>query len=135
MKSGLRQRRILLIVTAALALFQVMAALRLIFTPAEILQQTHLVIPLEMLLSLFWAGAFARITFVLLRGKLNAVRYTYGLIGLFLLASSLRLAIFIQSEYDRQRLPFLIAAVFVLIIVLIVAARRASPQKQIEGDF
>lgn len=62
-----------------------------------------------------WALGFAAITLALVKRRPNALRYCGWMLLGFMLYGLLHLAIFARADYDRQRLPFLIA-VFVIIL-------------------
>lgn len=62
-----------------------------------------------------WALGFAAITLALVKKRPNALRYCGWMLLGFMLYGLIHRAVFARADYDRQRLPFLIA-VFVIIL-------------------
>lgn len=114
------------LISAILALYQIILAIRVF-----ILQQTfsdwQTLSPLwQGLLAVIWGVLFTGSTIELLRRKIDAVRYTSWLIIVFLVTGLMKMIIFTQGDYFRQRLPLLITASFILVVMLIVNLRQRS---------
>lgn len=122
-----RRPRRLILITACLTLFQLGAVLRALQVPANLTAQISLPLPLEIVASGFWALVFALLTLNLIRLKAYAQRSTpWAIIG-FIAYSAIRLLIFAQADYDRQRLPFLfISSAIILLIPVAYLLRRST---------
>ncbi|MFN8373104.1 MAG: hypothetical protein U0694_09545 [Anaerolineae bacterium] len=113
-------------ITFALALFQFGAAYRAATTPPPLAAVVALPLGLELVLSGLWALLFGSATFALLRQKSRAVFRALMLISVFIIYSAVRLLLFAQADYDRQRLPFLFIIVILLLIFPVIYLIRRS---------
>jgi hypothetical protein len=127
--------RWLAVLPLLLAVFQVNMALRALQTPGEIAAQTALPLPLDALASGVWAFFAVWAGWRLLRGRPGG-RQVFMLFAGFTLYSVLRLALFTQAGYDRQRLPFLVIAALVAWTVLIFSFLLTQPMRlqSVSGD-
>lgn len=117
----------LVLLAAALALFQLASAGHALQIPPEI--RTHLSLPpaLNFVAGLLWALLFGFGTATLVRGNSRAHHYIAWVLLGFILYSTARLFLFAQSDYDRQRLPFLIVlALFISAIPAAYLLRRPN---------
>ena len=105
----------LILLLAALALFQAGAALQAITTPPEIAAQIRLPLGLQFVAGTLWALLFAFITVNLVRRQTQTLT-TWALLG-FVTYSLLRLLLFTQADYDQQRQPFLILITLVILVI------------------
>jgi hypothetical protein len=112
-----RRPRRLILLTACLALFQLRAAAHTLQIPADLAGQISLPLPLEFVASAFWALLFALCTLKLIRLEGDAQRRIFWAIIGFITYSAVRLLLFAQADYDRQRLPFLFITNAMLITV------------------
>jgi hypothetical protein len=104
-------------IAGILAIFETGAAIRSLSIAPGLAAQVSLFIPLEFAASVAWVWLSAFVTYTVLRGKPRAVQYAAWLLigwGIYHLA---RLAIFVQADYDRLRLPFIGVAAFIAFIV------------------
>lgn len=112
------KRRLFIALIAALGLAQLIGALRAATLPPELAAQVSLSLLLEFLLGVMWAGIFWTCVYLhLARPKVFALRLTLIALAAFAVLSVARLMVFVQAEYDRQRLPFLIVALSVILAV------------------
>jgi hypothetical protein len=59
----------------------------------------------------------AFVTYTLIRHKPRALQYAAWLVIGFVTYSLARLLIFVRADYDQQRLPFLLIAAFIALII------------------
>src|SRR5215813_11069325 len=111
-----RRSRVLLVLTAALALFQAGAFLQVFQIPADLAAQISLPLPAQAVASAFWAVLAVIVTVMLWQRRPNAKRLAVSLLVAFSIYSLIRLLLFTQADYDRQRLGFL-----TLLIALVAA--------------
>lgn len=109
-----RRRWWLISLTTLLALMQTGAAVRALTPPPVVTTATRLSLPLEFGAGVGWALLFAAITVNLLRKR--AVRPGVLAVSAFLLYSTLRLLLFVQADYDQNRLPLLAAVTLCLMV-------------------
>ncbi|MGB1286295.1 MAG: hypothetical protein ACPG7F_07180 [Aggregatilineales bacterium] len=105
-----------LFLTVIFALFQITNAFTVLQHPEAITAFVSSPVWLNSTLSLLWAGLFGFAALRLVRMRQNAIGYTVRLFMLFAAYSLLRLILFTQADYDRNRLPFLIIIVLMLLI-------------------
>jgi hypothetical protein len=130
-----RRPRLLLGLTAGLALIQGMTALRTVQVPAALVPQIALPLPLQFVVSIGWCLCFAVMTVRLWRRAAGAVWWSWVLIGAWSIFSSLRLLFFTQAAYDRGRLPFLMIVILGWLVVVglqLRAATRSAIQQRSE---
>ena len=114
----------LIVLTAALALFQAVAAARTFTVPPQLTAQLSLPLPLEFVAGLWWALLFTFITVNLVQTRSQAVRWTGWALAGFIVYSFVRLLLFTQADYDRERLPFLLVLTLLSVIVVALLLRR-----------
>jgi hypothetical protein len=110
----------LILITSLLALSQLYAVLYILRLPAEIAQNLNLPLIIQISVSALWALIFVWADISLIRQRPRAVNRILYLIAVFVVYSLLRLLLFAQSDYDRQRFPFLLALVIFCTICFIV---------------
>jgi hypothetical protein len=124
-------RRWLAAITGLLAFVEAGAAIHALNIAPGMAAQVSLSIPLEIAASVAWVLLSAFVTYMVLRGKPRPVHYAVWLLIGWSLYHLARLAIFVQADYDRQRLPFVAFAALVVLIfptVLILRPLRAAAQ-------
>jgi hypothetical protein len=128
----------LILLNAFLALFQLASALRALQIPPDLAARLSVPIPLEAAAGLAWAALFARASAFLVKRRTDALRYSAWVIAGFLAYSAARLALFARADYDRQRLPFLLAAsgvgVVTLTVLLFRSMRTRSRENRQDGS-
>jgi hypothetical protein len=103
-----RRRWWLIAGTGVLALIQAGAVLHFLQLPPDLAARTSLLLPLEVLLSGLWALIFTMVAINLVGNPLRPrLIWAYPA---FVTYSALRLFIFVQADYDRNRGPFVILA-------------------------
>ncbi len=118
----------LIILTGALAMFQAVAAVRALHVPAALAAQINLPLPLEFVAGGLWSLLFTFITVNLIQTRpLAARRAGWAIIG-FIIYSAVRLLLFAQADYDRERYPFLLLLT-VLISAIVAAALLRRPSQ------
>lgn len=112
-----RYRRWLIALALLLVLFQTGAVWRALTVPADLAALVSLPRAFEVAAGTTWALAFALVAWTLLRRHpRGCVFLAWAIIG-FTLYSLGRLAVFARADYDRQRLPFLVVATIVVMMV------------------
>jgi hypothetical protein len=133
MRTGCRYR-LLMLVTALLALIQIGAAWRALQVPPALAEQVSLPLPLEFVGGLLWAGVFAVLTYWLVRRRRGAARLVAAVLGVFALYNGVRWLLFTRADYDSERLPVLLAAmsVFVILVGVVVWRRPQQMEKSLD---
>jgi hypothetical protein len=122
-----RRPRRLILLTLFLSLFQFGTALQALQIPANLAASLSLPLPLEFVTSGFWTLLFALFTLKLIRLETDAQHHTTLAIIGFIIYSVVRVALFAQADYDRQRLPFLFTInAFILLIMAACLLRRST---------
>jgi 4-amino-4-deoxy-L-arabinose transferase-like glycosyltransferase len=111
----------LIIVMLLLTLHQIGAILHALQIPSETAQSLSLPPSIQIIAASFWALIFAHTTISLLQRRRQIVKRAFLQIAVFIGYSVLRLFIFAQSDYDRQRLPFLLALTLPFAVLLLCA--------------
>jgi hypothetical protein len=75
--------------------------------------------PVDALGQLVWAMLLGWVAWSLLRGVPQAVNRSIWLLSVFIIYDVLRLLAFSQADYDRQRLPLLLALIPLVLIILL----------------
>jgi hypothetical protein len=120
---------LLTLLTILLALMGAGTAIQALRLPPELAAQVSVVLPVEVIAGMLWAGLFSLITWRLLRNKRSAVRLTAWALLAFAGYSVVRLLLFARADYDAGRLPFL----WVTLGIILVAAgflRAVAPWRQ-----
>lgn len=116
--------RYLSLLTLGLALFQAGAAYRAATTPPALASVVALPLGLEFVLSGIWTLLFSYAAFALIRHQSRAVYRAIMLMSVFIIYSVARLALFVRADYDRQRLPFLLIVVILILIFPVIYLLR-----------
>jgi hypothetical protein len=115
-----------------LTLVEAGTAIRALQVPDDVAARVHLLLPLEFVAGLVWTVVFALATIVLVQQRPRARSFTAWSLVLFACYNMLRWLAFVQADYDRQRLPVLLLAVFTFVLSLVAYGRRhrrAQPLK------
>jgi hypothetical protein len=114
--------RLLAALLIALALFQCAAAIRAATRPPAVTAAISVLPAFEIIATLAWGALAGLALFRLVRTRRAAMGC--AVIAAFVAYSAFRLAAFARADYDRDRLPFVFASAALVVVVLIVAARR-----------
>ena len=115
--------------TGLLALIHAGAAWCAVQLPQEIAPLVSLPMPLEFIAGVTWAGFFAFLTFRLIRRHPRALRQSAWLLIGWIAYSVARLVIFARADYDQQRLPFLVVAAAIILLIPTVFVLRPTTQR------
>lgn len=119
-----RRRRWLIALALLLALFQAGAVWQALTVPADLADQVSITRPFEVIASTAWAIGFALAAWALLRRHpKGGIFLAWSIIG-FAVYSLGRLAVFARADYDRLRLPFLVVATIVVVMVPVAYLNR-----------
>ena len=94
--------------TCLMMLYQIAWMLNVLQLPDDLKAQISLSVPLEVIVSLVIVILFTFGLYALVAKREWAIRYTIGVFGLQIGYTLLRLILFADADYDRQRLPFLL---------------------------
>ena len=132
-----RERQVM-VITAALAAFQFVAAYRALTLPDLLAAQISLVLPLEAVAALAWGLILSAATWrVAWHRSRNLRTGVYALVA-FVVYSLARLFVFTRADYDVHRLRFLTVVTILELIAGVVylmrpVVRRAQPTEKIYG--
>jgi cytochrome bd-type quinol oxidase subunit 2 len=104
------------LLTLGFALFQLGVIIRNATLPPELAAVVTLPLGLEFILSIVWLLLFVDVTFALMRKNPPPVNRAVWLICVFIIYSVARLVLFVRADYDRQRLPFVLIVVILMLI-------------------
>jgi len=124
-----KRSRLLILLTALLAVVQLGTAVRALQIPDALVSQISLPVPLEFIASLLWMLLSLTVLVILWRRERRARLYAAWLAVGFSIYSLFRLLLFSQADYDRGRFPFLLIVIAVLLILpvaYIVRSRRMN---------
>ena len=107
-----------LIVLALLVIYHIVDMIRVLRFPAEFADSLSLPVPLRLMTGVTWGLLFAWSMLDVVKRNPASVNRARYLLVLFVLYSVVRLLIFTEADYDRQRLPFIIAVLIVLLIII-----------------
>jgi hypothetical protein len=122
-----KRARLLMMLTALLAVVQVGATVRALQVPDAVAARISLPLPLEAIASLLWVLLSLGVLALLWRRERRARLFAAWLAVGFSIYSLIRLLLFSQADYDRGRFPFLLVVIAILLILpvaFIVRARR-----------
>lgn len=111
----------LIVIIIFLLLFQIGAAVNGLRIPLEETDALSLPPSVQIVSGVLWALIFGQTAISLLRRNPLALKRAFLIVVGFIAYSVLRLLIFSQSDYDRQRFPFLLAITLVFAVLLVVA--------------
>lgn len=131
-RTGDKKRRGLAALMTLLVITQAGFVVRLLRLPDGVGGDLALSPIAQMIGAGFWALIFAWAAYSLLSGQRRGVNRALWLVIGFILYSVLRLLLFAQADYDRQRFPFLIVVsaaglVFIVSVHLVRKALVARP--------
>lgn len=129
-----RPRR-LIILCGALALFQAGAAAQALTLPPAAAELVSLPLALQFVAGGVWALIFGCIVVTLIQTQPHSRRWAWWAVAGFATYSVLRLLLFAQADYDRERLPFLLLLMFsFLAITAAYTLRRSSNGEMTYGS-
>jgi hypothetical protein len=123
----------LIIVMLLLTLHQLGAILHALQIPPDTAQFLSLPPGAQVIAAGFWALIFGHTAISLLQCRKNTVKRAFLQIVVFIGYSVLRLFIFAQTDYDRQRLPFLLAPTLLFAVLLLCAQAFTNRRSQRSG--
>lgn len=97
----------LIALALALAFMELGALAHIMSVPGDLIAQISLSVPLEIAADSLWALIFTVMAVNLLRSRATPVRWI--IVG-FTTYSTVRLVVFARADYDHNRLPFLVVA-------------------------
>jgi uncharacterized membrane protein YhaH (DUF805 family) len=126
-----RHARWTLLLTSVLAAVQIVAVFQALRPPANRVSSS---IPAgaQAVVSSLWALAFLAGAAALIAHRPHALKRVLWLMCGFLFYSVLRLVVFTRADYDRQRLPLLLAVSILVLIAL--ASAYFSQRKRLRND-
>ena len=117
-----RRSRVLLVLTAGLALFQAGAVIQALQIPADLAAQISLLLPVQLIANLIWTMLAGVVTVIQWQRRPNAKRLAVGLLLAFSIYSLIRLLLFAQADYDRQRLGFLTLLIGLIAVITVIGS-------------
>jgi putative exporter of polyketide antibiotics len=115
----------LLFILAILSLYQILFAFRVLIDRGLYGDNLSLSPVIQAGMALLWAILFLIAVLGLARGKRFGLGYSAWLIISFVVYNVLRVILFAQADYERNRIPFLVmGAIMILIIPVLVLLRR-----------
>jgi hypothetical protein len=119
-----------------LFLVQVGTIIELLTLPPDIVNELYFSRNAQMMIAVTWASVSLWVIMGIVRGKTYYSKHGLWIIYGLIVYSLLRLVLFAQADYDRQRVPFLVVLLgifFVLGIVAryirVVVLRRSTNEK------
>lgn len=97
-----------IILTCFILLYQIVWLMSVLQLPDDLKTKISLSLPYEIITSAVIVTFFTIGLRALILTRAWAIRYTLGGIGILWVSILLRLILFAEADYDRQRLPFLI---------------------------
>lgn len=130
------RERQLMVVTAALAVFQFGAAYRAMTLPSPLAMQVSLMPELEFVAALVWGVLLSAATWRVAWYQPRNLRTGVYVLVAFAVYSVARLLVFTRAEYDHNRLRFLTVLTILALIAAVVylmrpVVRRRQPTEKI----
>lgn len=132
--SGSASRLWLIILTCIMMLYQIVWIGRVLSLPDNLKERISLVVPLEVAISILFVTLFTYGLRALIVRTTYAVRYTIVILGLLIGYSLLRLILFAEADYDRQRLPFLVILFSIVCCLVLLPELFRRLHKFIKGE-
>lgn len=114
--------------TVLLTIIHIGAAWRTLQTPPDLAVVVNLPLPLEFAAGVTWGLLSALVTITLVRRNPRALHFAGWLLIGLLVYNAARWVIFVRADYDRQRLPFLLALATILLLILTALVLRPAAQ-------
>jgi hypothetical protein len=131
----LRLARWLLLALFLMVIFQINALWRTLTMPADLAAFVSLARPLEFVTAGVWAMLALLAAWRVCRRAAGARRFGVGVLVGFSIYSVLRLFLYVNADYDRGRLAFLLVLACIPLIVVAAARLRSRLSlKKINGD-
>lgn len=106
-------------VVLALAIIQGLGFVRSLRLASDIADTLSVSAALLATLQLAWSVALAWVGWGLLRCQRQAMNRSIWVLTVFIIYSALRLVVFSEADYDRQRFPLLLALTLLMPIILL----------------
>lgn len=106
-------------VVLALAIIQGLGFVRSLRLASDIADTLSVSAALLATLQLAWSVALAWVGWGLLRCQRQAMNRSIWVLTVFIIYSALRLLVFSEADYDRQRFPLLLALTLLMPIILL----------------
>ena len=123
----------LILYQSAIVLFHILSVWNVLNLADDVSQRLTIPLPIELVMSLIWAGLFAWGIIALIRHKSYAIRYTGWMTVGWLMYCWLRVAIFARADYDQQRLVLstgLTLLIVLPLVVMLIQRPKRSPQNK-----
>lgn len=99
-----------------MALYHGLGIVHVMQLPENVAGQLSFPPALQIIIGIFWITLSGIVWVRLVRRQSQGVRFAIWLIVGFLIYSGLRIVLFSQSDYDQQRVPFLLVSVISIIV-------------------
>ena len=107
----------LFIFTLILGLYQILFASRVLLHTGFNLDSWSLSAFIQLIMAILWVGLFVHALIKMGKNRPNALRYSSWLIVIFVFSRLIQTILFVQADYDRNRLGFLIMVTLVILAV------------------
>lgn len=124
----------LIMFSCFMILYQILWISRVLTSSDRLQEQLKLNIPLEIANSILFVSLFTLGLRALIVRADYAVRYTIGVFVGLIGVTVLRLMLFAQADYDRQRLLFLVLFIGIVSCLFVLPYLLRQLHKQIKGD-
>jgi len=123
-----------IMMTCFILLYQIVWLISVLQLPDDLKDTVSLSVPFEVIVS----GAIVTFFTVGLRALILtrpwAIRYTVGVIAVLWMTIILRLIVFAEADYDRQRLPFLVFITIVVCGLMVLPKLVKTIHKSTKGE-
>jgi len=120
--------------TCFMILYQIFWVVRVLQLPHDLQQQISLSVPLEVFVSILIVTFFTYGLRALIFNRSWAMRYTIGVFCFQMGYSVLRIIVFAEADYDRQRLLFLIIVFSIVCGLLMLSKLIKHLHKPTKGE-
>ena len=121
-----KSRWLFVALSVIVILAQLRAIIRLLNVPADLVIQTSLILPLELLAGGGWTLLFSITAVNLARKRPHAMRWNLWALCGFFIYSAARLFLFTQADYDRNRLPLIVIVTTLFVAFVAVYAAKQT---------
>lgn len=125
----------LIILTCFILLYQIFWFVSVLQLSDDLKTKVSLSIPYEMIVSLVIVLFFMNGLRALILTRSWAIGYTIGGIIFLWATVLLRLIVFAEADYDRQRLPFLLMAFVIVCGLAVMPKLMKNPINSTKGEF
>jgi len=110
-----------------IVIFEVISIVQTLQLPDSIRQQLTIIVNFQIVFGIIWSMVFLFALYFLLQRHPKAQRLTSWLVISFVGYRLLRLIVFVQADYDRQRLLFL--SLFILLVCSVPIWKLLQPDR------